>query len=74
MLVQIRGQRCRALRNITGHQGLVRMHTTGTIECETNNLGCILIMVQWDGRFRMYVFRDEIELIDRANEDERQVA
>jgi len=31
-------------------------------------------MVQWDGRFRMYVFRDEIELIDRANEDERQVA
>lgn len=72
MLTQTTGQRCRALRNINGHQGLVKARTTGTIECETNNLGRILIMVRWDGSFQMYVFQDEIELIDRANEGDKQ--
>jgi hypothetical protein len=57
------GQRCRALHNINGHQGLIRARTGGTIQSETNNLGRRLIGVQWDGSFQMYVFPDEIELI-----------
>jgi len=57
------GQRCRALHNINGHQGLIRARTDGTIQSETNNLGRRLIGVQWDGSFQMYVFPDEIELI-----------
>lgn len=59
-----RGQRCRALHNINGHQGLIRARTDGTIQCVTDNLGRLLIGVQWDGSFQMYVFPDEIELID----------
>jgi len=57
------GQRCRARHNINGHQGLIRARTDGTIQSETNNLGRRLIGVQWDGSFQMYVFPDEIELI-----------
>jgi hypothetical protein len=57
------GQRCRARHNINGHQGLIRARTDGTIQFETNNLGRRLIGVQWDGSFQMYVFPDEIELI-----------
>ena len=57
------GQRCRVLHNITGHHGLVRRGTNGTIQCATDNLGRRLIGVLWDGSFQMYVFPHEIELI-----------
>jgi hypothetical protein len=63
-----KGQRCRALRNITAHQGLVKAQTPGIVEFETDNLGRRLIKVQWDGSFAMYVFPDEIEMIDGAAE------
>jgi hypothetical protein len=63
------GQRCRALHNINGHQGLIRARTDGTIQSETNNLGRWLIGVQWDGSFQMYVFPDEIELIQSQSKE-----
>ena len=66
------GQRCRALRNINGHQGLIKARTHGTIQCETDNLGRRLIGVQWDGSFQMYVFPNEIEFID--SDIERDIA
>jgi hypothetical protein len=69
-----KGQRCRALRNINAHQGLVRAQTHGTIECETDNLGRRLIKVQWDGSFAMYVFPHEIELLDGAAEEDIRAA
>ncbi len=61
-----KGQRCRATRNILAHQGLVRAQTEGTIEFETDNLGRRLIRVHWDVSFWMYVFPDEIELVDSS--------
>jgi hypothetical protein len=61
-----KGQRCRATRNIIAHQGLVRAQTEGTIEFETDNLGRRLIRVHWDVSFWMYVFPDEIELVDSS--------
>jgi hypothetical protein len=70
----IKGQRCRALRNINGHQGLIRANTNGTIQSETNNLGRHLIEVQWDCSFQMYVFPDEIKLIDDSLERDRTAA
>lgn len=70
----MKGQRCRALRNINGHQGLIRANTNGTIQSHTNNLERCLIEVQWDGSFQMYVFPDEIELIDVAIERDRRAA
>lgn len=57
-------RRCRALRNIIGHQGLIKAQTKGTVEAEMENLGRQLIKVRWDGHIAMYVFPDEIELID----------
>ena len=33
------GQRCHAIRGIHGHQGLITVHTQGTIEAEIDNLG-----------------------------------
>ena len=62
------GQRCRAVRNITGHQGLIRACTNGTIKGVIENLGRRLIGVQWDGSFQMYVFPHEIELISCETE------
>jgi hypothetical protein len=70
----IKGQRCCALRNINDHRGLIRANTNGTIQSETNNLGRCLIEVQWDGSFQMYVFPDEIKLIDGALERDRTTA
>jgi hypothetical protein len=69
-----KGQRCRAVRNINAHQGVVRAQTPGTIECETDNLGRRLIKVQWDESFEMYVFPHEIELIDGSAERDRRAA
>jgi hypothetical protein len=65
----IKGQRCRALHNINGHQGLIRAQTSGTIESENDNLGRRLIKVYWDNSVQMYVFPDEIELIDAIATD-----
>jgi hypothetical protein len=57
-------QRCRATRLLSTHQGLIKAQTTGTINFEIENLDRRLISVQWDGSFQMYVFPDEIELLD----------
>ena len=57
-------RRCRALHNIVGHQGVIKAQTKGTVEAEMENLGRHLIKVQWDSHIAMYVFPEEIELID----------
>ena len=57
------------MRHLTAHQGLVKAQTTGTIQFETQNLDRRLISVQWDGSFQMYVFPDEIELVDSVELD-----
>jgi hypothetical protein len=64
-----KGQRCRATRHLTAHQGLVKAQTTGTIQFETQNLDRRLISVQWDDSFQMFVFPDEIELVDSLELD-----
>lgn len=56
--------RCRAKRNIRGHQGLISADDCGTIEAEIDNLGRRMIAVAWDNGLHMYVFPDEIKLDD----------
>jgi hypothetical protein len=58
------GRRCRATLYLNAHQGSVKAQTKGTIEFEIDNLGRRLISVRWDDGFQMYVFPDEIELVD----------
>ena len=62
-------QRCRATRLLNTHRGLIRAQTTGTINFEIESLDRRLISVQWDGSFQMYVFPDEIELLDSTEPD-----
>jgi hypothetical protein len=59
------GMRCRATRELRGHQGLIRRSAEGTIRHQMNNLGRHLISVQWDGGVTQYVFPSEIEIIAR---------
>jgi hypothetical protein len=58
------GRCCRATRHLNGRQGSVKAQTKGTIEFEIDNLGRRLISVRWENSFQMYVFPDEIELIE----------
>jgi hypothetical protein len=63
------GQRCHAIRSISGRQGLITVHTEGTIEAEINNLGRHLIAVHWDTGLEMYVFPAEIEIHQTTEEE-----
>ena len=62
--LSLQGMKCRAIRDIRSHQGMVRAFTEGTIEYEIENLGRRLVNVHWDNGLRLNVFRSEIELID----------
>ena len=57
------GIRCRAMREVRSHRGLIRRSTEGTIRHDMDNLGRRLISVQWDSGGTDYVFPSEIEII-----------
>jgi hypothetical protein len=58
----INGMRCRAEKTITGHQGIVKAKTEGTVQHVIDNLDRQLINVEWDNGVTMYVFPDELEI------------
>jgi hypothetical protein len=62
--VSLQGMRCRAIRDIRNHRGMVRASTEGTVQYEFENFGRHLINVHWDNGLRLNVFADEIEIID----------
>ena len=58
------GRRCRAMKEIRTHEGLIRRFTEGTIRGVIDNLGRQLINVEWDSGITTYAFFNEIELTD----------
>jgi hypothetical protein len=58
----INRMRCRAEKTITGHQGIVKANTVGTVQHVIDNLDRQLINVEWDNGVTMYVFPDELEI------------
>ena len=56
------GMRCRAMKEIRTHEGLIRRLTEGTIQGVIYNLGRQLIKVEWGGGITTYVFFNEIEI------------
>ena len=56
------GMRCRAIKEIRTHEGLIRRLTEGTIQGVIYNLGRQLIKVEWDSGITTYVFFNEIEI------------
>jgi hypothetical protein len=58
---RLTGKRCRAEKTITGHQGIVKANTEGTIQHVIDNLDRQLINVEWDNGVTMYAFPEEVE-------------
>jgi hypothetical protein len=61
--------RCRAMKEIRTHEGLIRRLTEGTIQGVIYNLGRQLINVEWDSRITTYVFFNEIEIISSVESE-----
>jgi hypothetical protein len=64
MNTALTGMRCRATKEIRGHQGLIRRFTEGTILYDLANLGRHLISVDWDNGLTDYAYPFEIEIIN----------
>ena len=61
---RLKGARCRALRSVRSHRGLIERSAEGTIQHDIDSLGRHLISVQWDIGVTDYVFPSEIEILD----------
>jgi hypothetical protein len=57
------GARCRTVRHINTHVGLLPRDTYGTIRYELDNLDRRLIVVEWDNGMRVPVFPGEVEIL-----------
>jgi hypothetical protein len=57
-----KGMRCRAVKLIRIHAGMITPSSQGTVAYETQNLGRRLIQVQWDTGVTTYVFPEEVEM------------
>jgi hypothetical protein len=61
------GMRCRAVRELRTHRGLIKKCTEGTIQDCIENLGRRLIGIRWDSGITEYAFPSEIEIIPEQN-------
>jgi hypothetical protein len=61
---QVKGVKCRALKDIRCHQGMIKAFTEGTVQYELENIGRTLINVRWSNGISVNVFENEIEIIE----------
>jgi hypothetical protein len=66
---RLSGTRCRTIRAIRSHQGVVTRYSEGIVQYEMENLGRQLVCVQWDNGITSYVYPFEIELLGHREED-----
>jgi hypothetical protein len=59
-----RGLRCRAKQIVRAHEAMIEADSQGTVVHEIDNLGRRMILVEWDGAGSLYVFPEEIEIVD----------
>ena len=57
------GARCRTVRQLNTHNGLLARDTQGTIRYEMDNLDRHLVFVDWDNHLPVLVFAEEIEIL-----------
>lgn len=57
------GMRVRTLQFIRTVEGDLRRDAHGTIRYETENLGRLLVLVDWDRGFQVPMFPHEVEVI-----------
>jgi len=61
------GMRCRTLQFVRTVEGELQRDAYGTIRYETENLGRLLVLVDWDRGFTVPVFPHEIEVVTQDN-------
>ena len=57
------GARCRTVRHINTHNGLLPRDTQGTIRYEMDNVDRRLVFVDWDNDMNILMFAEEIEIL-----------
>jgi len=60
----ITGLRCRASRPITHPRGILRRAAEGTVLSSRENMGRMLITVDFDSGEKLVLFPHEVELVD----------
>lgn len=60
------GKRCRVTRGLNSVSGRIERFAEGTIGYVTENLGRILVRVDWDKGGSTMLFPDEIEILEQA--------
>jgi hypothetical protein len=61
------GMRCRAIRFVRTVEGDLPKDAYGTIRYEIENLGRLLVLVEWDRGFTVPVFPHEIKVVNLDN-------
>jgi hypothetical protein len=64
--VALEGRRCRANRRLASPAGTVERFTEGRVRFVTENLGRLLVLVEWDRGGSTVVFPDEVELLEES--------
>ncbi|HEY7220640.1 MAG TPA: hypothetical protein VH985_19860 [Candidatus Binatia bacterium] len=59
-----KGLRCRAKKIFRTHETMIEADSQGTVVHEVENLGRRMILVKWDNDASLYVFPDEIEILE----------
>jgi hypothetical protein len=63
---QLTGTRCRTNRAVQDKTGRIEASTEGRIRCVSENLGRLLVMVDWDRGGSSVLFPDELEILGTA--------
>ena len=58
------GERCRAVREVQGPGQRIERFSEGRIRYGSENLGRLLLVIDWDRGGSTVLFPDEVEIID----------
>ncbi len=60
------GQRCRVTRPVSDKSGHIDRHSEGRVRYVSENLGRVLVMVEWDRGGSSVLFPEEVEFVGVA--------
>lgn len=60
------GKRCRTTKCVNGPAGRVELNSEGKIRYVSENLGRVIVLVDWDKGGSSVLFPEEVELFDAA--------
>lgn len=60
------GRRCRTNKGVNGPSGRVAPMSEGKIRYVSDNVGRLIVLVDWDNGGSSVLFPEEVELVDAA--------